>query len=119
MSSESFRRKVIADWRGLPEPPVKPERCFSVALLLEKVMPKLGLKDRLSETQIFDAWREIVGDFLAQHSVPSGLSGGVLTVQVLQPSVRYELDRTWKPQILAKLQTRFGARIVREIRFRL
>jgi len=43
----------------------------------------------------------------------------VLTVQVLQPSVRYELDRTWKPQILSKLQARFGTRIVREVRFRL
>jgi predicted nucleic acid-binding Zn ribbon protein len=119
MSSESLRKKALAEWRGLPDGTERPDRCLSVGALLEKIMPKLGLKDRLSEQQIMGAWREIVGDFLAQHSVPSGLSGGILTVQVLQPSVRYELDRTWKPQILAKLKARFGDRIVREIRFRL
>jgi predicted nucleic acid-binding Zn ribbon protein len=119
MSADSLRRKVIAEWRGLPEPPTKADRCASVGALLEKLMPKLGLKDRMSEAQILDAWKEIVGDFLAQHSIPSGLHSGVLTIQVIQPTVRYELDRTWKPEILKKLQARFGARIVREIRFRL
>lgn len=119
MSAESLRRKVIAEWRGLYEPPQRPDRCASVGQLLEKVMPRLGLKDRLSEAQIMEAWREIVGDFLAQHSIPSALNAGILTVQVLQPSVRYELDRSWKSQILKKLQARFGARIVREIRFRI
>jgi len=119
MSADSFRRKVIAEWRGLPDPPPQAERCLSVGALLEKLMPKLGLKDRMGEAQIMDAWKEIVGDFLAQHSIPSGLQSGVLTVQVVQPTVRYELDRTWKPEILKKLQARFGPRIVREIRFRL
>jgi hypothetical protein len=29
---------------------------------------------------------------------------GVLVVQVIQPAVRYELDRSWKRSILRKLQ---------------
>ena len=119
MSPDALRRKVLGEWRGLEEPRQKAERCASVADLLAKVMPKLGLGERLNEQQIEGAWREVVGDFLAQHSLPVGLSGGVLTVQVVQPSVRYELDRTWKRDILAKLQNRFGKKIVRDIRFRL
>jgi len=119
MSPDSIRRRVLADWRGLEEPQAKADRCVSVADLLQKIMPKLGLGDRLSEQQIAGAWLEIVGDFLAQHSLPVGLSGGILTVQVVQPSVRYELDRTWKREILAKLQERFGKKVVREIKFRL
>jgi hypothetical protein len=47
------------------------------------------------------------------------LSRGVLTVQVLQPSVRYELESNWRPKILAKLQERFGKKTVREVKFRL
>ena len=90
-----------------------------MAELLQKVMPKLGLGERLGEQQVSAAWREVVGDFLATHSLPVGLSGGVLTVQVVQPSVRYELDRTWKRDILTKLQERFGKKVVREVRFRL
>ena len=95
------------------------DKCASVGALLQKILPKLGLNERLGEQQVMEAWQEIVGDFLARHSLPVALSGGVLTVQVLQPSVRYELDRNWKTDILAKLQTRFGPRTVREIRFRL
>jgi len=119
MSSDSLRRKALAEWRGLAEPKPRPDRCLSVSALLEKVLPKLGLGERLDEQQVAEAWLEIVGAFLAAHSLPVGLSGGVLTVQVLQPSVRYELDRTWKREIITKLQARFGKKIVREIRFRL
>ena len=119
MSNAALRRRVLAEWRGLEEPGPKADRCATVGELLRKVMPKLGLGERLDEQQVAAAWREVVGDFLAQHSLPVGLSAGVLTVQVVQPSVRYELDRTWKRDILAKLQERFGKKIVRDIRFRL
>lgn len=119
MSPASLRRKALSEWRGLDEPKPKRDHCASVADLLQKILPKLGLADRLCEQQVTDAWREVVGDFLAQHSIPSGLAGGTLTVQVIQPSVRYELERTWKREILDKLQARFGKKIVREVRFRL
>ena len=119
MSIESLRKQALADWRGIYEPTERPDKCLSVGALLQKILPKLGLNERLGEQQVMEAWQEIVGDFLARHSIPTGLSGGVLTVQVLQPSVRYELDRNWKADILTKLQARFGPRTVREIRFRL
>ncbi|MCX6968728.1 MAG: DUF721 domain-containing protein [Verrucomicrobia bacterium] len=119
MSNDMLRRKALAEWRGLDEPRQKADRCASVAELLQKVMPKLGLGERLGEQEISAAWKEVVGDFLAQHSLPVGLSGGTLTVQVVQPSVRYELDRSWKRDILSKLQMRFGKKVVREVRFRL
>lgn len=119
MATDSLRRKVLSEWRGLDEPAPKADRCASVADLLQKVMPKLGLGERLGEQQVAEAWREVVGDFLATHSLPVALSAGVLTVQVVQPSVRYELDRTWKRDILSKLQERFGKKVVRDVRFRL
>lgn len=119
MSNDMLRRRVLAEWRGLEEPLQKKDRCAPMADLLKKVLPKLGLGERLDEQQITAAWKEIVGDFLALHSLPVGLSGGILSIQVLQPSVRYELERTWKREIQTKLQARFGKKIVREVRFRL
>lgn len=115
---DALRRRVIAEWRGLAEPPEKRDRCSPVGALVQKLVASLQLDERLTEQQITAAWRDVVGDFLAQHSTPSSLSKGVLIVQVLQPAVRYELDRTWKPHILEKLGERFGRRTVREIRFR-
>ena len=81
-------------------------------------MKKMGLEERLNETEVMHAWKEIVGDFIASHSAPQRFSRGVLYVQVLQPTLHYELDREWKPEILRKFKARFGARRIREVRFR-
>jgi len=103
----------------LEEPLERKDRCAPVGDILEKLMPRLGLSERLGEEQVKQAWSGIVGAFLASHASPVGLSGGVLSIQVLQPSVRYELERNWKNEILAKLQARFGKKAIREIRFRI
>ena len=117
MRVEEIRKRVLEDWRGLPERPSRPERCVRAADALEKLVHKLGLTERLDEQEIQGAWREIVGDFLAEHSLPVSMRDGVLTIQVVQPAVRYELERSWKRRILQKLQARFQ-KTVREVRFR-
>lgn len=103
----------------MPEVPFLDETVPAIGATLAKVMAGLGLQDRLKEDEVLKAWQEIVGDFVAAHSSPHRLKDGVLTVHVLQPTVHYELDRIWKREILAKLKERFGARTVREIRFRI
>lgn len=118
MRIEEVRRRVLEEWRGLPEEPPRRERCVDAADALKKLLRKLGLTERLNEQEIRAAWREIVGGFLAEHSLPVSIRDGVLIVQVVQPAVRYELDRSWKRDILRKLQTRFDAKAVREVRFR-
>jgi predicted nucleic acid-binding Zn ribbon protein len=118
MTPERLRERVLSEWRGLPQRLTAPDRGVAVKDALQKVMQKLGLRERLSEAQISSAWREIVGDFIADHSAPSQLRDGVLYVQVIQPTVHYELDRVCKPQIVKKLKERFGAKAIREVRFR-
>ncbi|HEY5793004.1 MAG TPA: DUF721 domain-containing protein [Chthoniobacterales bacterium] len=114
----SFRSFVLSEWRGLPQPDGEPDRCVPISEVLKQILPKLGLKDRLDEQEIQDAWHEIVGDFLANHAKPSGLKHGVLLIQVIQASVRYELETVWKAKILLRLQERFGAKKIREVKFR-
>ena len=118
MRPEEIRRRLIEEWRGLRDRPERPERVIAAADALKKLLPKLGLTERLNEQEVLAAWSEIVGDFLAQHSVPVSMREGVILIQVLQPTVRYELDRSWKPEILRKLQARFGVKTVKEVRFR-
>ena len=114
-----IRARVIAEWRGLPEPPPAPDRLISVADGVKHLMNSLGLGERLREEEVRAAWRAIVGDFLAGHSRPNKLQKGTLLVQVLQPAMLYEFDRVLKAQILAKLRERFGAKTIREVRFRI
>ena len=113
------RALLISEWRGLPEPPSKPDRQTTAADAIAKVMASLGLGERLRQEEVLGAWREIVGDFIASHAAPHRLQNGVLFVQVLQPTMHYELDRVWKPKILEKLRARFGKKIVKEIKFRI
>jgi predicted nucleic acid-binding Zn ribbon protein len=118
MMNPSFRDRVIAEWRGLAEPKRRPERLKDIGELLPALMQKLGLRERLHEKDVMDAWSAIVGDFIAAHSEPVSLREGTLYVRVLQPALHYELEQISKAEILRKLKRRFGARTIREIRFR-
>jgi predicted nucleic acid-binding Zn ribbon protein len=114
-----FRRAaVIAEWRGLPEKKLPSDRWQCTAEVMPKLMQRLGLRERLRETEVIDAWSKIVGDFIAAHSTPVALREGILYVRVLQPALHYELEQISKPEILRKLKQRFGSKIIRDVRFR-
>ena len=115
----NLRRAVIADWRGLPDNSPRPDRCRASADLLAKVMQKLGLKERLHENEMIEAWSAIVGEFIAAHSAPVALRDGILYVRVLQPALHYQFEQISKADILRKLKARFGSKTVRDVRFRL
>lgn len=117
--SPSLRASVIAEWRGFPAKKNKPDRWQAPGDLLPKLMQQLGLQERLKETEVIDAWKQIVGEFIAAHSAPVSLRAGVLFVRVLQPSLHYQFEQVSKAEILRKLKQRFGTKIIREIRFRL
>lgn len=111
-----LRKRVLQEWRGLPSDPT-PDVPVKIADVLTKVVTKLGLQTRIKQEEIAATWSELVGDFLAAHSEPQQLSHGILSVRVIQPTIRYELDRVWKKELLKKLQLRFGAKLIRNVRF--
>jgi predicted nucleic acid-binding Zn ribbon protein len=114
----SLRAAVIAEWRGLPKRKMRSDHWQCPAELMPKLMQRLGLRERLRETEVIDAWSKIVGDFIAAHSAPVALREGVLYVRVLQPALHYELEQISRAEILRKLKQRFGGKTIRDIRFR-
>ena len=114
----SLRASVIAEWRGFREKRLTHDRWAAPSDVLPKLMQRLGLKERLHETEVIEAWGKIVGEFIAAHSAPVALREGVLYVRVLQPALHYELEQISKIEILRKLKQRFGGKIIRDIRFR-
>ena len=114
----ALRAHVIAEWRGLPERFSRPDRWQAPVDVLPKLIQRLGLKERLHETEVMEAWGKIVGDFIAAHSAPVALREGILYVRVLQPALHYELEQVSKIDILRKLKQRFGGKTIRDIRFR-
>ena len=113
-----LRAAVIAEWRGLPDKKTRRDRWQSPAELVPKLMQRLGLRERLHETEVIDAWSKIVGEFIAAHSAPVALRDGILYVRVLQPALHYELEQISKREILRKLKQRFGGKTIRDMRFR-
>ena len=114
----SLRKRAIAEWRGYSEPRPLMDRVQSLSVLVGKTMQAFGLGELVRESEVLEAWKETVGDYLALHTSPSRLKDGVLYVRVLQPSIHFEMERM-KGQLVEKLKKRFGARVVRELRFRL
>jgi len=115
----SLRAAVIAEWRGLPDRKTQIHSWKSPAELVPKLMQRLGLRERLHETEVIDVWSKIVGEFIAAHSAPVALREGILYVRVLQPALHYELEQISKAEILRKLKQRFGGRTIRDLRFRI
>src|SRR6266481_8491034 len=109
---------VVTEWPGLLERKMQTDRWQSPAELVPKLMQRLGLRERLRETEVIDAWSKIVGDFIAAHSAPVALREGILYVRVLQPALHYELEQISKTEILRKLKQRFGGKTIRDLRFR-
>lgn len=111
--------RVLAEFRGYWEPEDTSHHAHDdLEKVVRSTLAKLGLQDRFDEDQVKAAWGEVVGDFVARNSQPVGVQRKVLLVQVLQPAVHYTLERE-KGQILAKMQARFGASRIREVRFRI
>ena|SRR5437870_7580102 len=114
----SLRSAVIAEWRGLPDKRVRVDRWQLPSGLVPKLTQRLGLRERLHETEVIQAWSKIVGDFIAVHSTPVTLRERILYVRVLQPGLHYELEQISKSEILRKLKQRFGGKMIRDVRFR-
>ena len=113
-----LKDRVVAEWRGYWEPQDVSGYAHSVGDAIDKTMKGLGLNDRFHEEQVFEAWAELVDDFVAQNARPVALQKKVLQIQVLHSTIHYELERM-KGRILQKMQQRFGRENIREIRFRL
>src|SRR5438067_13501680 len=102
----------------MPQKNARPARFHTTGERLPRIMHGLGLRERLHETEVIDAWSKIVGEFIAAHSAPVALRDGILYVRVLQPALHYELEQVSKIDILRKLKKRFGTKTIRDIRFR-
>ena len=109
---------MIAETARFAREKTQSDRWQSPAELMPKLMQRLGLRERLREIEVIDAWSNIVGDFIAAHSAPVALREGILYVRVLQPALHYELEQISKSEILRKLKQRFGAKTIRDVRFR-
>ncbi|MBW6457854.1 MAG: DUF721 domain-containing protein [FCB group bacterium] len=82
---------------------------------VDRIVARIAGKQAIEEYRAFRSWNEIVGEGIANVSVPQKVINGILYVSVKNSSWRQELIMQ-KPMILEKFASRFGQGIIRDIR---
>lgn len=111
------RHALIGEWRGVENGPILDLPAKKVDEVVSQVLKAWKLDERLREDDLAAAWQELVGRFIAQHTAPDALHRGILVVRVLQPALHHSLMQE-KPKLLKRLQARFGAKDLKDIKFR-
>ncbi len=112
----ALRAKVLREWHPFAADPPTPS-APALAQVVPDVLKRLGLEQRLWESQLFERWGEIVGEFNARLCQPAHLRNGRLTIHVTHPAYIQEL-RPHKGLLLQKIQQCLGKTCVRDILFR-
>lgn len=68
----------------------------------------------LDEQRILDSWNDIVGDFIAAHTLKKTIKNGVFYVKVDADSLRNELVYA-KSMLLKKLNSKAESEILKDI----
>jgi predicted nucleic acid-binding Zn ribbon protein len=115
MTAPGLRATVLREWQPFAAEPVP--AAPGLDRLVPEVMKRLGLDQRLWESELCGNWAGIVGELNARLCQPSILRHGLLTITVSHPAYIQEL-RPLKALFLRKIQQRFGRTSVRDIIFR-
>ena len=82
--------------------------------ILEDLIKNMGFEKKLSELQVVEIWREIVGEKIASISEAVKISDGRLTVRVPDPSWKQQLIYL-KKEFIAAINARMGKAVVKDI----
>ena len=115
--SEELRRRVLREWYGCDEPVRSTENILQAGEFLTEILARAGgAKEEADLGRLREAWRALVGEVIAGQCQPDGLREGVVTLRVLQPSMRFHLEQI-KPMLLRRLRSELGGGLVRSVRF--
>lgn len=112
---DSIRSRLLSQWWGADQRLDPEKNVSSPGDWMEEILAGLRLADGIEESRLRGAWREVAGDFVAAQTEPVSFHKGVLTLKVLQPSMRFHLEQS-RGEILARLRQSLGASKIRELR---
>jgi predicted nucleic acid-binding Zn ribbon protein len=117
----SARQRALAELRGIDLRPLEKARERSarrVGDVMPKVLSKIRMDQRQSETEIVRVWQRLMDPSVAAHAQPTGINNGTLFVSVDSSVWLDEIVRYRRKEILARLQHSFGHEKVKRISFR-
>jgi predicted nucleic acid-binding Zn ribbon protein len=115
---EGIHEDLMREWLGCDKPGNLNANVSNASALVDGILKSLFFADSLNEDEVKAAWKEIAGDFISANTEPVSVKEGNLVLRVTQPAVRFHLEQL-KPELLKKIQERFGKGKVKSIRFNL
>lgn len=115
------RASVLAAWRGVDLRPLEVARRDNtrpMTDLVKQVLDKVGLDRKQAETEIIKVWNQIIDPTITTHAQPTGIRNGTLFVTVDNNVWLSEIVRYHRRDILQRLQTSFGRKVIARISFR-
>jgi predicted nucleic acid-binding Zn ribbon protein len=112
------RRKLLTQWRGGVNPPSPVRNIHQPDEFLSGLLKSVGLSDGIDESRLKDCWSLVAGEFVAKHTVPESIRGGVLVLRVLQPAMKFHLQQM-SGKLLANMRRELGAGVVKQIQFKI
>ena len=97
--------------------PSKNSEFTPVGELVQTVTRRLLDQPRGKAQKLTWVWRQVAGAKVAQHTEPTRLTNGILTIRVDSPVWNNQLHHL-KPELLEKLQNHLPPGTLREIRFK-
>ena len=88
-----------------------------VSGILKTVLRQCGLEQRLEQREPLDAWKDVVGEEIAQHSKAVDIKEGVLILEADHGAWRQELTLLL-PMIINKFNALYGEGTVTDIQWR-
>lgn len=93
----------------------KPQPIHSV---LESTLKSLEIDVPIKTYSIIGAWKEIVGETIADHTQPRRISHQILFIEVIHPTWMQQLQFL-KSDLLKRVNNFLGEPLIQDIRFRL
>ena len=112
------RARILAEWRGGLDPPNPERNIHQPGEYLEGLLKAIGLSEGIDEQRLKDVWGLVAGPFVAQHTVPESIRGGVLVLRVLQPAMKFHLQQM-SAKLLENLHRELGEGIVKQVVFKI
>lgn len=82
--------------------------------IVKQFLEKYGKNDLFLEKRAFESWDKVVGPLIARYTKKVNSKNGVLTIQVLNGSLRFEL-MGMKSEIIKKLNQEVGKEVIKDI----
>ncbi|HIE26330.1 TPA: DUF721 domain-containing protein [Candidatus Poribacteria bacterium] len=91
---------------------------LEISQILERLFRKLGYDKKIREQKAMFLWNEVVGEHVAQNSQPIRIDNGRMSVVVTDSIWLTELNLL-RMQYIAKINEELGAKVVKEIDFKI